>query len=89
MDSDIDRPTTKQLICNAPSLSFDEIKYKLCETEIYDLQHFEITKTIKNLVTASPEDFNWMQNAGWTLRDVVNHYDKSTFSFCIPLKLTC
>lgn len=38
LNNDID--TTKQLICNAPSPLFDEMKYKLCETEIYDVQHF-------------------------------------------------
>lgn len=65
------------------------MKYKLGETEIHDSQHFEITKTINIMVAASPEDFNWMQNAGWTLRDVVNHDEKTTFLYCIPLQLTC
>lgn len=75
LNNDIDNST--ELICNAPSFLFDEIKYKICGTEI-DLV------TMNNILTSSTENYNWMQNAGWTLPD---HVDKSTFSYCIPLKL--
>lgn len=85
LNNDID--TSTELICNAPSFLFDEIKYELCGTEIDRVKNVGITTTMKNILTASPEDYNWMQNAGWTLPDVGNHDNKSNFSYCIPLKL--
>lgn len=66
---------------------FNEIKYELCGTEIDRVKNVGITTTMKNILTARPDDNNWMQNAGWTLPDVGNHDDKSIFSYCIPLRL--
>ena len=42
---------------------------------------------MKNILTARPEDKNWMDNAGWNLKSLDNHTLTGSFSYCVPLKL--
>lgn len=79
--------TTTDLVNNAIAFLFDEIRYELCGTEIDRVKNVGLTTTMKNLLTARPGDVNWMGNAGWNLETLDTLGDKTSFSFCIPLKL--
>ena len=79
--------TTTNLINNAIAFLFEEIRYELCGTEIDRVKNVGITTTMKNILTSRPGDVHWMGNAGWTLPKIGVHEDKTSFSFCIPLKL--
>jgi len=85
-DGDTD-DTTTNLINNAIAFLFDEIRYEICGTEIDRVKNVGLTTTMKNVLTARPGDINWMGNAGWNLQKVDVLEEKTTFSFCIPLKL--
>ncbi|KAG8255970.1 hypothetical protein J6590_108351 [Homalodisca vitripennis] len=78
---------TTELVNNAMSFLFDEIRYELCGTEIDRVKNVGITTTMKNILTSRPSDVNWMENAGWKITSVENLSDKTNFSFCVPLKL--
>lgn len=79
--------TTTQLISNAMGFLFDEIRYELCGNEIDRVKNVGISTTMKNLLTSKTTDNNWMQNAGWEISTMSVLKDKTTFSFCVPLKL--
>lgn len=79
--------TTTDLVNNAAAFLFDEIRYELCGTEIDRVKNLGIVSTMKNILTARPEDANWMKNAGWDISNLNNQDDKTSFSFCVPLKL--
>lgn len=79
--------TTTDLINNCIAFLFDEIRYEICGTEVDRIRNPGITSTMKNILTARPEDSSWMGNAGWNLKTVDVLPLKTNFSFCIPLKL--
>lgn len=79
--------TTTELISNCIAFLFDEIRYEICGTEVDRIRNPGITSTMKNILTARPEDSSWMGNAGWNLKTVDVLPLKTNFSFCIPLKL--
>lgn len=79
--------TTTELVNNAMSFLFDEIRYELCGTEIDRVKNVGITTTMKNILTSRPGDANWMENAGWKVTTVSVLDEKTNFSYCVPLKL--
>lgn len=76
-----------ELVSNCVAFLFDEMRYEICGTEVDRIRNPGITSTIKNILTARPDDSNWMGNAGWNLQSTNVLPDKKKFSFCIPLKL--
>lgn len=85
---DTDDDTTK-FVSNAMAFLFDEIRYEISGVEIDRVKNVGLTTTMKNILTARPTDVNWMENAGWNLRNggVDELKNKSKFCFCVPLKL--
>lgn len=79
--------TTTDLITNAMSFLFDEIRYEICGTEVDRVKNVGITTMMKNILTSRPSDEKWMQNAGWKVTTVGVLDEKTSFSFCVPLKL--
>lgn len=66
---------------------FDEIRYEISNIEIDRVKNVGITTSIKNLLSAKPNDINWMENACWNLPSTEAFAARSRFSFCIPLRL--
>lgn len=87
LKSDGKSDETTKFINNCMAFLFDEIRYELCGTEIDRVKNVGITSTMKNLLTCTPGDVNWLHNAGWNCKTFETMEQSSSFSFCVPLKL--
>lgn len=79
--------TSTRLVSNAMAFLFDEIRYELCGSEIDRVKNVGISTTIKNILTSKPGDKFLMQNACWNTDTMAVVDEKTSFSFCVPLKL--
>lgn len=79
--------TTTELISNAPAFFFEEIRLEFNGSEVDRVKNVGISTTMKNILTARPSDAHWMDNAGWNITDMTSRKEKTSFSFCVPLKL--
>ncbi|XP_026830148.1 uncharacterized protein LOC113563135 [Ooceraea biroi] len=64
---------------------FDEIRYELDGVEIDLNRNVDITSTLKNYTTLSPDKALILTNAGWDI--AYHHVVEGDFNFCVPLNM--
>lgn len=84
-----DVATTTKLVNNAICHLFQEIRYEINAIEIDKIKNVGITTLMKNLISFTPNQSIWMENAGWlNVEEKTSLVDANgCFDISIPLNM--